>query len=134
MENQCRWLGSVIALLFFGFILWVIYLANTGQSSVFFGLVRQVPYGDKVGHFMLFGLLTLLANWGLRFRKVNLGSIPMLLGTFLVVLFVLVEEISQAWLPSRTLDWRDLLADAAGIGLFHGLSWWLAAKKQKNSQ
>ena len=42
----------LIAIGFFGFIGWVIYLANTGQKSVFFELVAAIPYGDKLGIFV----------------------------------------------------------------------------------
>lgn len=60
---------------FFLFIIWIIYLANTGQQSIFFDLVRLIPYGDKVGHFGLFGMLTLLANFASKFKVFKLGKV-----------------------------------------------------------
>ncbi len=53
---------SLITLSYGLFIGWVIYLANTGQSSIFFQLVRVIPYGDKLGHLFLFGFLILGLN------------------------------------------------------------------------
>ncbi|MGI2169107.1 VanZ family protein [Shewanella sp. MF05960] len=107
---------------FFGFILWIIYLANTGGNSIFFDLIRHIPYGDKVGHMLLFGLLTYVANLALQSRHFSLGRIPLYYGAVLVSIFVLSEEISQGFIPSRTLDIIDLVADAVGITLFSYLS------------
>lgn len=107
---------------FFGFILWIIYLANTGGNSIFFDLIRHIPYGDKVGHMLLFGLLTYVANLALQSRHFSLGRIPLYYGAVLVSIFVLSEEISQGFIPSRTLDIVDLIADAVGITLFSYLS------------
>ncbi|MGP1720437.1 VanZ family protein [Shewanella frigidimarina] len=107
---------------FFGFILWIIYLANTGSQSVFFDVIKHVPYGDKICHMLLFGLLTFVANLALQSRHFTLGRLPLYYGTVLVSIFVLSEEISQGFIPSRTLDIIDLVADAVGIILFSYLS------------
>ncbi|TKB47318.1 trypsin [Ferrimonas sediminicola] len=99
-------------------IAWVIYLADTGQSSVFFQLVRALPYGDKLGHFCLYGLLTLGANLVSGGRVWRCGSLRIYWGATAVGLLASLEELSQAWFPSRTLDITDLAADLAGILLF----------------
>ncbi|MCW3173311.1 VanZ family protein [Shewanella subflava] len=116
-------LSVLMAGAFLGFIIWIIYLANTGASSVFFDLIKHIPYGDKVGHCLLFGTLTFLANLTLKFNTITLGRVSAYIGSCLVAVFVLVEEISQGFIPSRTLDGADLLADALGIALFSYFSW-----------
>lgn len=103
---------------FFIFILWVIYMANTGQSSVFFELVSLIPYGDKVGHFMLFGILTLTANIGLQFKALSFGKLQVFWGATFVLIFAGLEELSQHFSSRRTLDLSDFIADVAGIALF----------------
>ncbi len=60
---------TAIAAGFFLFILWIIYLANTGGSNVFFDIIKHIPYGDKLGHFVLFGFLTLVTIAGSKFRS-----------------------------------------------------------------
>ncbi len=110
---------TTLSACFFIFISWIIYLANTGQNSIFFELVAAIPYGDKVGHFCLFGLLTLGANFALKLKEFELKFIQLYAGSTLVFLFVLVEELSQYFIPSRTLDASDLLADIAGILVFN---------------
>lgn len=126
-------LSIIIAASFFSFILWIIFLANTGGSSVLFDLVRAIPYGDKVGHFFLFGTLTMTFIIASRFTTFSLGGFDIYYGVVVVAIFVISEEISQAFIPSRTLDILDLLADAAGIILFtytaHSLEKRLTIKK-----
>jgi len=43
------------------FVMWASHQATVGRHNMFVGLVIAIPYGDKVGHFMLFGLLSLVA-------------------------------------------------------------------------
>ncbi|WP_351078222.1 VanZ family protein [Shewanella sp. CAL98-MNA-CIBAN-0140] len=111
-------LAIIVAGGFFSFILWIIYLTNTGGHSVLFDLIKHVPYGDKVGHMLLFGLLTYMANLALHSRHFRLGRLPLYYGTVLVSIFVLIDQISQGFIPSRTLDIIDLAADGVGITLF----------------
>jgi len=42
-------------LTFLAFICWIIFMADSGQKSVFFELVKSIPYGDKLGHVILYG-------------------------------------------------------------------------------
>ena len=118
----------LIAIGFFGFIGWVIYLANTGQKSVFFELVAAIPYGDKLGHFCLFGLLTLFINLAFKFKTKNVAGRPIYLAVLIVSTFVILEELSQHFVESRTLDFVDLIADFAGIAVFSAISAWLCKK------
>lgn len=113
---------------FFIFILWVIYMANTGQSSIFFRLVGAIPYGDKIGHIFLFGLLTLGVNIATKLKVVKVGNVSILIGTMLVTLFVLIEEFSQHFSATRTFDALDLFADAVGIIVFTMLSFYIRNK------
>lgn len=115
-------IASILAAAFFGFILWVIFLANTGDSSVFFDFVRAIPYGDKLGHMGLFGTLTLLTIVALNFRSFSLSKLKIYYGSLVVSIFVLTEELSQLFIPSRTFDLIDLSADFVGIILATGLA------------
>jgi len=103
---------------FFCFIIWIITLANTGQSSIFFDLVARIPYGDKVGHFCLFGVLTFAANFSFKLKTINLASRNIYLGALLVFIFVVFEELSQYFIASRTLDFFDFSANIFGIVFF----------------
>lgn len=119
-------LCGLLTLLFFIFIAWIIYLANTGQSSIFFTLVASIPYGDKIGHFCLFGLLTLGANFAFKLKQLHLFSLPVYIGSIVVFIFIIFEELSQYFIPSRTLDITDLLADMFGIIIFNFITSYIA--------
>ncbi|NQZ90179.1 MAG: VanZ family protein [Colwellia sp.] len=109
---------SILSVAFLGFIAWIIYLANTAQNSVFFEFVASIPNGDKLGHFCLFGLLTLGANFAFKLKCITLMSSNIYIGSVVVFVLVLVEELSQYFIPNRTLDATDLLADFVGIITF----------------
>jgi len=104
---------------FFVFILWIFDLANTGQNSLFFNFVASIPYGDKLGHFCLFGLLTLAANFTFKLKSFQLMSFEVYLGSLLVLTFVVIEELSQFYIPNRTMDVLDFAADFIGIVFFN---------------
>ncbi len=116
-RDKLAQLGSVIAVVFFSFILWIIYLANTGNQNLLFEMVGNIPFGDKLGHLVLFGALTLLVVVASQFRCITLGRFNCYYGALAVTLFVVVEELSQVFFPTRTFDLSDLFADAVGIVL-----------------
>ncbi|WP_246034183.1 VanZ family protein [Thalassotalea mangrovi] len=113
---------AIFTVAFFGFVLWVIYLANIGQSHILFQWAAATPYGDKLGHLFIFGFLTFIANISLKLKTVSFGRVTIYLGTLLVSIFVLAEEFSQSYFPTRTMDIEDVIADAIGILLFTGIS------------
>jgi len=106
---------TATAIVFFLFVLWIIYLADTGGQNMFFDFIRSFPYGDKVGHFCLFGTLTFGAILASKFKTFNIAKLNVYYAVALVSLFILSEEISQAFIPSRTFDLVDLAADTLGI-------------------
>lgn len=116
------------ALSFLAFLLWIIYLANTGRGSIFFDLVESIPYGDKAGHLGLFGFLTLVSILSLKFRTFRLGSYSVYLGAAFVFVFAVGEEITQVFVPYRTFDLVDVAADLLGILLAVALASFLRSK------
>ncbi len=78
-------------------------------------LVWQTPYGDKVAHFLLVGLLSGLAVRASRGHRWIWGLPTAALGVFLLAT---AEELSQRWFPPRTVDLYDFLANTSGIVFF----------------
>jgi len=103
---------------FFLFICWVILQADTGAENIFFVIVRTLPYGDKVGHFILFGMLALLSIVALKGENIQLGRFQAPLGAVIVLGFAVLEELSQLFFINRTFDLIDLSADLLGIVFF----------------
>jgi len=116
--TQTRWLYP---LSFFIFISYIIFLADTADYNFAFHLVGQVPYGDKICHALLYGVMAFLLNYGLGFRKISLIGVMAItpyMGSIIVLIFATLEEFSQYYIPSRTFDLWDLGADFIGVVLF----------------
>jgi VanZ family protein len=103
--------------LFFSFICWIIYEADQGASNVFLTFVRTIPFGDKLGHVGLYGLLTFLINLAMRCQVVYLLRFKIQIGSLMVLGFSLTEELAQGLFPSRSLDVADAVADVIGIAV-----------------
>lgn len=96
--------------------------ADSGRARSFFLWVGSIPGGDKVGHFIVFGLLAFLANAAVGGTRFRIGRLALLKGSVVVFVPAALEEFSQLFVITRSFDLLDLLADGIGI-LFGG---WLA--------
>ena len=104
------WLGTWI----FGWLL-CIGLSLLPQPPV----SLDVPDSDKLGHFLAYALLAAWALWIFESSRAQ--------GRALLALCLLgaVIEVAQGSLTStRMMDWRDALADFAGVLA----GWWLARR------
>ncbi len=110
----------IICVLFGLFVGAIIYAADTGIGKPVFDFVRSFPLGDKISHFLLMGTLALLANLSLQCRTCGGGRFAPGVGTVLVALVVVAEEISQIWIPGRSFDLLDLTADFLGFACGEG--------------
>jgi len=112
------------AILFFCFIAWIIAQANSGAVNIFFDLVSLLPYGDKVGHFGLYGLLAILMNIALKHKKFRMLGRAFLLGSTCVIAFAVLEELTQLFIPTRTADFVDMFFSLLGVLVFSYASRW----------
>jgi len=99
---------------FFLFIGYIIFLADTASLNLGLEIVKVIPYGDKVMHATLYGMMAMLLNYGLRYRAVW----GVQLGAIIVLTFATIEELSQIFIITRTFDMGDLMADFVGVVLF----------------
>ncbi len=99
-----------------------VHLPGDSQAGAGFGqmlraLAAALPAwieADKAVHTMLFALLTLLLRWPSRVRSALLAAaLAWTLGTA----WGLVDELHQAFVPGRSTDALDLLADAIGAAI-----------------
>lgn len=112
-----------LALLSFGLFLGcLVVLADSGRGRWLFGMAESIPGGDKIGHFILFGLLAFLVNLVLHATVVRWGRLTILKGSALVMVIVVAEEVSQLFFVSRSFELLDLAADLAGIWVFGQLA------------
>lgn len=92
----------------------IIFLADRNSTQYLLDFVGNVPHADKIGHFVLSGIFSLLLNLTLKCRKVY----GVLFGNLIVLTVVVIEEFSQKFVRGRTFDWSDLIFDLAGIVVF----------------
>ena len=107
-----------VRLLLVGFFIGLVGLiatADTGSLPWLWGPVYAVPFGDKIGHFLLMGIFSFLANVSLNGRLVHWRGRSMMLGTLIVFVLVGGEELSQAFIATRSCDAADFAADTLGI-------------------
>ncbi|HJS20355.1 MAG TPA: hypothetical protein VJ785_16520, partial [Anaerolineales bacterium] len=94
-----------LALLFSIFILLIIVLADAGILRRYTGFIYNFPNGDKAGHFILYGILTLLLNLALfRSHPDQSRSLLAVKCGRVLALLIGVEEISQRYFSSRSFD------------------------------
>lgn len=106
--SKRAWLSFLPAALYMALI-WVL---SSMPLQISF---EPVPYQDKGVHFVEYGVLAILLNKALRnnFRGASLRLTASYAagGT---VLWGLLDEIHQAYVPGRSSDAFDLLADTLG--------------------
>lgn len=90
--------------LFLVFIGLVAFWADTDTMPAMLRDCYHFPNGDRIGHFMLYGLLAGLMIWA--------GPQT---GAAIAAGIALLEEASQLWMPHRTPDWVDLGCGFLGI-------------------
>ena len=123
--------GTAIFVILIGTAIWS---ANSGRLIYPFNLYRLIPFGDKVVHFLMIGLLAFLINLSLKNRKVSIGQRKWLAGSIIVACLITLEEFSQMFIPSRNLDCQDMAANLLGICFIGPLATWFKLKPDRPVQ
>lgn len=119
---------KALSVIFLVFILAVIVLADVGELPLSIRALYRFPYGDKVGHFILFGLLNFFLTRAFLSSQPNPRRKRVAVSTGLILaLFIALEEWSQQFFSTRTFDLLDLTASFLGV-LVGG---WVAWKMKK---
>ena len=116
-----RLLLRITFVLFTTAFLSIIVIADRGRADLFWHVVGRVPCGDKLGHLGLVGTLSFLLNLLLEGRRAPGRWSAMMLGSLLLLVFMTLEEASQAFIPHRSFDLLDGLANIIGVFCGEGL-------------
>lgn len=103
------------ALLFFFFFIIINISFQTGFGKTISDVLGHIRFADKTIHFLFMTLFSFLLNGSLKKRQLLIAGQPFLLGSFLVTLFITLEECSQAFIPARNFEIMDLVCNYAGI-------------------
>ena len=100
-----------------------IYLLSSTPHPL--GIDRLPVFVDKIAHAAVFGGLSFVLWNALR------GSMPMattrrlsVLAIVMTTLYGMSDEFHQSFVPGRTMDLFDLIADAGGACLVQGTLWY----------
>jgi VanZ family protein len=122
-----KWLAILFSIL----IVIIIVLANMGALPRYLRFFNNLPYGDKAGHFILYGILTLLIDLALfrSFPNRSREWLAVVIGLILAVLIGL-EEFSQQYFANRTFSLLDLVASYLGVIFFSWLALRIARRRE----
>jgi VanZ family protein len=119
-----KWL-LVATLLFSSLIVAIVIGADAGRFPQLLEPLYDFPGGDKVGHFILFGILSFLLNKSALVLFPQRTPARLVLTVSLLLSIVIgLEEWSQSLFPSRTMSLIDLGASYAGVLVFALLAYW----------
>jgi len=108
-----KWLSGVFILV----LILIVIIANLGLGPVYFPFIYNIPGLDKVGHFLLMGIFSLLINLLNKSKRVRILNLNILVGSLFVAIVAAMEELSQTFLVYRAFSWLDLAFDLGGIFL-----------------
>ncbi len=111
-----------LTLLYMAFLASIIVAAGSGWARPVFRAVQHSTGGDKFFHFLLFGLLALMAGLSYKQEPIVYWGLSLLPSSVAILVFVVIEEASQLFLVNRSADLWDLFADFVGITLFDFLA------------
>lgn len=110
-------LARIAACAFIILFIAIIVIADRGEGSRWWAFIDRILYGDKVGHLVLVGTLSLLCNLAVPTRPYAWLPRFITLTTLVLLVLLSLEELAQAFIPTRTCDIFDWLADLAGLAL-----------------
>ena len=97
-----------------------------GNSGFIFDIWNESK--DKLGHFIYMGLCAFLINFLLKGREIQLAKASILLGNFILMVFITLDEVRHLFIKSRDFELLDLFSGFAGILIFGHLAAFIVKK------
>ena len=112
LKNRTRFFLPAIVWFFFSIIL----LTLPGSSFPKEDWLDKLWF-DKWVHIVIFGIMTVLFCWGSvkqekGSKKINRHFI--LIGILCLICGIMIEFVQKSWIPNRSFDIGDIIADGAG--------------------
>jgi len=112
-----RTLPRIAAVAFILFFITISVIADRGEGSRWWGFIDHIPQGDKLGHVVLIGTMAFLCNLAIVPRPRAWLPRFITLTTLVLLVLLSLDELAQAFIPTRTCDIFDWLANLAGLAL-----------------
>jgi len=113
-----------IALAYAAVLAAIIFSADAGWLPPFAERLHDLPFGDKVMHFLMFGGLALVANLALASRGRRTLARAIVIGSILVLIVATAEEYSNRFVSRRDWSFGDLTANYLGVACLGVLPIW----------
>jgi polysaccharide biosynthesis protein VpsQ len=123
---------KIITLIYVFILAGIVVLADLRGTQYLLNFVGSLPHGDKIGHFCLMGIFSLLINLTLSAKTFRFWKLNYLLGSLIVLTIVTAEEFSQIFIRGRAFDLADLAFDYAGIFIFGEIARFICGKFIRN--
>jgi VanZ family protein len=120
-RRAARWGAFCFAVL----VLAIVVAADRGELPPAIAAAYAFSWGDKVGHFLLMGVLAFLVCLALPLRPDPRPWLSILVGGIAISVLAGIEELTQTLFAARSASWADLGSSYAGIWLFCWLAWLL---------
>lgn len=111
---------DIFALLIYSSL--IFYLSSQSDPAPVIVPFLDIPHLDKLFHATEYGVLGLL--WFRVLRKVdfhNLNAVVPIISIFICLVYAVLDESLQQFVPNRMSSIGDLLADAIGASLAVGI-------------
>ncbi|NLF51349.1 MAG: VanZ family protein [Leptolinea sp.] len=118
----------IFSFLFLAAIVISIIAVNHRQFPASISSLYAFPNGDKVMHFVLYGVLAFIFNLSFPGKVVHITKVQLPVGSLGIFCMSIIEEISQFFIDLRTPSLLDLSCGLAGI-VFLGTPAYLVAKR-----
>ena len=127
LQSRMKYIAAILA----AFVVAIVILADMKALPRFLVVLYNYPFGDKVGHFFLFGLLNfIMVLTAVRSPHTRSPKRIAISTSLIIAVVMLLEEMSQIFFPNRTLSIFDLLAGYLGLAL----GGWLACRLRKRDR
>ncbi len=116
------WKYNLPTIIWATFVLFLTLLPGNQMPDITFSLTELLKF-DKVAHFFVFAVLVCLMSIG--FAKQNTYSTihfkPVRHALLVSILYGIMIEVLQSYIPERNFEINDLIANTLGCGLGVGL-------------
>jgi len=89
-----------------------------------------LPFGDKLGHMALYAVLGAALAWG---RQASSSRLPHFVFLLIGVLYGVIDEWHQSFVPGRESSAADVVADALGLAIGYGGYLAIAARRKRRA-
>lgn len=111
-KNKIKITKTIIAILLLTY--WIlVFIATSMPNSTFFNIGKY----DKLAHFSAYGVLAFLMYWlfDLNKKTKTLNWRKVFIIIFILTLYAIFDEIHQSFIPGRSTEFYDFVADIIGI-------------------